>query len=819
MKKKIIKSPNLPLEVSPPSDWDKPDINELELQYNIGNSVVDQFVSGHDHSAVLRELVQNEYDAGGSQLKVEFGTDELHISGNGKKIDSDGWKRLSVMLGTGQVGGSDLTIKPKVNGIGSKNLGLRSLFLYGDRIKIRSGGYWTALDFSRGTFPKPKEDSYSKRLPGIEIVVPYRKQKRKYLPPFDIAQEKQALESFVTDLTPTVMKLAQPQTPKSLHLVEISSKRCDRSQVLKQSVRVISQHKGITAVRRTIHLTDSEPIGSRSPRTTIEEIEFQRVISLPPQYRNQDIPGYYKIPGGRIRLAVSLRTHRKRIDVEQQGFYYYPLRAPRASTGNAVSINAPFQMDMDRSQITNPGTSEFNGWLIDRAVDLTIDLLVSGWWEEFGPERYLALEEQTHFETSSFSNKLAHRLKQDACWPTRALEKGSSKRPQLTSATKIVVPTHPVLDGFLSDPRYLDEKLGNNPRIQAMVKKYGAKSFGLNSLVRLRCAGAVKTKLTTKLNSDEADYHYANFPSKLKDVSLQRKFAQAFDALASHLSQAHREDLRKSPTTLAADGSLKAPENLWVVDPAIASACQIPESGRLHPTLLECKTLVKLCNKYVVKDWIQKTVRQVQDGTASEELRTALYNFILKSHGKLDRKTRAMLRKTEVLRDHRNKWVKPMDITLRNASGASQLEAALQFPHPDYEHDKVLAEAFRFNKKKVVTGDDLVKYAGIVAAQPELASKFEETLHRFNRRLTKQQLERLSTVAFLQSSQGNLASPSTLYLRTPRNLACLGGDAPFVSGSHTSLYKRLGCMEQPKVEDILNYIEELRLNSIKPKQP
>lgn len=819
MKKKIMKSPNLPLEVSPQPGWDKPDINELELHYKYANSVLAQFVSDHDHSAVLRELVQNEYDAGGSQLKVEFGTDELRISGNGKIIDSDGWKRLSVMLGTGQVGGSNQTIKQKVNGIGSKNFGLRSLFLYGDQIYIRSGGNWTVLDFSRGTLPKPIEETYSKRLPRKEFVVPYRKQKSKYLAPFDILQEKQALESFVTDLTPTVMKLAQPHTPKSLHLVEISSKRCDRSQVLKLSVRVISQHKGITAVLRKIHLTDSKPNGSRSPLATLEEIEFQRVISLPPQYRNQDIPGYYKIPGGRIRLAVSLGKNRKRIDVEQQGFYYYPLRAPSASTGNAVSINAPFQMDMDRSQITNPDTSEFNGWLIDKAVDLTIDLLVSGLWEEFGPESYLALEEQTHFETSYFSNKLVHRLKQDACWPTRSFEKGSSNRPQLASATDIVVPTHPVLDGFLSDSCYLSDTLGNNSRIQTMVRKCGAKSFGISSLIRLRCAGEDNNKLDTNLKSNEASYYYDNFPSELKDVSLQRKFAQAFDALASKLSQAHREDLKKSPTTLAADGSLQAPEKLWVVDPAIASVCPIPESERLHPMLLECKTLVKLCNKYVVKDWILKTARQVEDGTASEELRTALYNFILKSHGKLDRKTNVILRKTEVLRDHRNKWVKPIDITLRNASGASQLEAALQFPHPDYEHDKVLAEAFHFNKKKVVTGDDLVKYAGIVAAQPDLALKFEETLQRFNRSLTKQQLKRLSTVAFLRSSQGNLASPSTLYLRTPRNLACLGGDASFVTGTHTELYKRLGCMEKPKAKDILNYIEELRFNNIKPKKP
>jgi hypothetical protein len=129
-------------------------------------------------------------------------------------------------------------------------------------------------------------------------------------------------------------------------------------------------------------------------------------------------------------------------------------------------------MNTDRSQIINPGTKEFNGWLIDRAVDLTFDLLVSEWWEEFGPERYLALEEQIYSENTYFSKKLTNRLKQDACWPTRAYEKRSAKRPQLANATKIVVPNHPVLDGFLSDSCYLDDTLGNNTRIQTMVKKF-----------------------------------------------------------------------------------------------------------------------------------------------------------------------------------------------------------------------------------------------------------------------------------------------------------------------------------------------------------
>ncbi len=162
MKKKPVVTRKTRQEVLPHTEWNLLDTKKQELRYNYGNSIVAEFVLGHDHADVLREIVQNEYDAGGNRLQVAFGTDELRIRGNGSPIDAAGWKRLSVMLGTGQVGSSGPTIAQKVNGIGSKNFGLRTLFLYGDQIYIRSGGFLTVLDFLLGTLPKPVYEPHSK---------------------------------------------------------------------------------------------------------------------------------------------------------------------------------------------------------------------------------------------------------------------------------------------------------------------------------------------------------------------------------------------------------------------------------------------------------------------------------------------------------------------------------------------------------------------------------------------------------------------------------------------------------------------------------
>ena len=127
--------------------WSPPDF-EGHRRTRIGASIVEQFVAGHDPGDVLRELVQNEFDGGGDCLNVTFSADALDIVGNGRGITSDGWKRLSVIVGPGRVVGDDEgdRVAPKINGIGSKNFGLRSLFLFGDEIFVRSGGQVCVLD-------------------------------------------------------------------------------------------------------------------------------------------------------------------------------------------------------------------------------------------------------------------------------------------------------------------------------------------------------------------------------------------------------------------------------------------------------------------------------------------------------------------------------------------------------------------------------------------------------------------------------------------------------------------------------------------------
>ena len=44
----------------------------------------------HNPADVLRELVQNDFDAGGTEMEVRFTQDEMIIKGNGAPIVEDG---------------------------------------------------------------------------------------------------------------------------------------------------------------------------------------------------------------------------------------------------------------------------------------------------------------------------------------------------------------------------------------------------------------------------------------------------------------------------------------------------------------------------------------------------------------------------------------------------------------------------------------------------------------------------------------------------------------------------------------------------------
>ena len=422
--------------------------------------------------------------------------------------------------------------------------------------------------------------------------------------------------------------------------------------------------------KRQIRVTDSALDGSgKRHQRTVQEIEFQKYLVMPAEFQNETFPSYFKVnPGPRLKIGLSLRTKGQKIDLRNDGVFFYPIGVANGYTGNAVSINAPFQMNADRSQILDKASSSWNAWLLKCASELTMELLTSDWVRRFGADAYLAVNPSRMSAPGAdgYGTALKEQLSELKCWPTRARLSGRGKKVIFSKAGELVIPEPKELDGFLGDHRYLDQDLADHAEVRDMARAYGAKSFGLSSLVRLRCADKNSEALATTLNEKDANFLYVDYASMLLSVDRQRKFAQALDAFSRRLTREHKEDLRTTASTLTAAGTLDAPNDpLWIVDERISTLGLVPPERQLHPRLHQFKTLVSFCEKFDIVKWTRDVAKRSGEGTASEEEREALYQHIIGAKGKLDRKTKSVLRKSPVLKDHRGHWVAPSAITGR----------------------------------------------------------------------------------------------------------------------------------------------------------
>jgi hypothetical protein len=139
-------------------------------------AVVSQFLGELSLLDLVIELVQNDLDAGATRTEIVFGPQAITCRGDGSPIDSAGWNRLRYVLGAGSV------VVAKREGMGSKNHGLRSAFLIGDRILVQSAGQRIDLTV-RGSSSQPDEFYPAVWPPisdptapssGVRITIPYR---------------------------------------------------------------------------------------------------------------------------------------------------------------------------------------------------------------------------------------------------------------------------------------------------------------------------------------------------------------------------------------------------------------------------------------------------------------------------------------------------------------------------------------------------------------------------------------------------------------------------------------------------------------------
>lgn len=780
--------------------WTPPPPNRDEMKYVVATSSIEEFAAGHDFAAVLRELAQNEFDAGGRRFEVLFERDGLRIRGTGKAIDSAGWERLSVISGTGRIAGTDRFVDEKPNGIGSKNFGIRSLFSIGDTIHIRSGGRYQALDCTAGTYPQIKPDADSRGRAGVEIWVPFRTSDGRILSAFTVRRERAALDGLATGLSGTLLKLAVPGKAHSLEQVCVRSERVARTLAWSQrALQVPSGGRGQRLTRREVRIEDSERRADK-----IEELEFRRAIPLPPRFVTQEFPAYFRRPPGRVLVAISLRVQRKKLDTSASGTWFYPIGVDRGYTGNAVSVCAPFEMDNDRTAILPTTDNEWNEWLAEQAAILTVDALRHDLWHRFGGDAYAAVWPTDDASDDTFRKRLEVLMRDEAVWPTRAPL--GSRRQHFAPARSIVVPEHPAFDDFLEASRYAPSEALDRSGFRSALLAAGAQRFTLDSLVYLRCRIVNGPELHTRIQAGVARCHFEG--NELHQPEIQARFAEALDAFHRRLSMDNRRDLRAAATTLAADGGLRPAHALKRVSPEVWEGCPESLAGRLHPTLLGSVFMQAVVPAFKPLVWGAEVAARAVKGEARPAERRALYSFLRASGGKLPVNFVAALRTAPVLRDAAGEWTRPVELIKRNTPGARAFAPVLRFPHRDIAKDAQLLRAFRVRGR--LRPEDLLTYARLVAEQPQRAGEFEALLKTYRRFVSDSVAKKLSAIPFMRTATGGVAAPKDLYLDTLELRACLGPHAAYAAGAlNQRLQSQLGCRSKPGASDMLAYVRKL----------
>jgi len=602
------------------------------------------------------------------------------------------------------------------------------------------------------------------------------------------------------------VKLTLPGTQLGLRTIVVRSTRLDGELVLRQSNRRVDARPD--RLERAVRIRRDGLDFETVPRS-IREVEYSRNVGLPDRYRARGIPSYFRARGARIRLALSLRVARSTIDLDPPGIFYYPLGASRSRTGFLFSLCAPFEMNEDRSQLVDLGTSDWNAWLVDQCAQLAADLLASDVFADVGAAGYVAFDTRRADTATvpALVEAVDNRLRSQACWPSRATT-ARTKRPVFQAATSLTMPSTPalaeVVENCLPAAKVCHPALLDHPQAQQLAAHYGAARLTINSLVRLWCAGSVTHGLATKPRQGEANLHYVEYPAALRDLALQRRLATALDAVRKELSDQHSRDLRRSAPVLSAEMTLAPLGQLWHVDATFAEA--IPASQRLHPELAEYSVIRSLARSFSASRWVIETSERLRDGQGSEQERAALAR-LLRDGPPISDKAWAAARRAPVLQDQRGDWTAPADLVSRRTPNAGLLAAALHYPRAEDERNARLA---KLRVRTTLEPGDLLALARLVEAGAEPPAILARAIDRLPKLLTPATVRRLRDIAFVETTTGTLASPSGVYERTDRLAAALDEDAPFAACLPPKVLKQLKCPTLPPVDDIVAALRQRR---------
>ncbi|MFC5698372.1 hypothetical protein ACFPU0_22825 [Pseudomonas sp. GCM10022186] len=780
-------------------------------------AVVSQFLSELSLYDLVIELVQNELDAGATRTEIVFGVGALTCSGNGSPIDKAGWERLRYVLGAGS------EVAAKQDGIGSKNHGLRSAFLIGDRILVQSNGQRIDLtargsesrpdDFYPGVWP-PLSDPTAPTT-GVRITIPYRTRalnvpERNPLEPIDQAVLTSLFEDSVMRSADRFICASEPSRSWRYELMLAHGSR---------RITFVFSSSPVPRIPR-FYLRECKQSDNGSRGRVVARrlcVPFEIVLAADDHAK---VPRLFR-SGKRILGEISWNVDGKLVPQPGIGGLRYPIAYPRehVSNGWGFDVSGPFISGRARHSLSDDGR---NALITQTGRQAFVDLMFSRLVPLHGPLALrLAFSSQRKNQTAE--DELARELVEAGAFAVAVRERrrGASKTFSCSA------PEMPVL---VAAPTHNESAL--NKDLVAVAALHGQALHAqtptqfVETLLRLEAAGHTGIERFSEQDAAEAvfirapDPKPADFKQWLEHCMIAVR-ALEIARLSSTLPAEFMRNLRKKSVLPTEDGqavrwdevrrSLKAaPPVAGVVPPAL-----------LHSSLVK-STIMKEGAGKVAAFNIDEHVSNRNFSNVIAEGRRRFFEWLRKNYGELSTQALAAIAKYPIwpAQDGSfhglDRYCAPKSAFLRQVIAEVHplpSDAVVAFPGLRTASNAILRlrtkptdeELSAWHARRQEMADEAQAQGNAVELQA-IVHRTEEVLEFLWR--NDFPVAQIAESHQSLSLAGELKEIEDLHIQSAHTSSCSLLDEDIVAGQRSALYRRLGAMAEPSASAILRAFRE-----------
>ena len=312
------------------------------------------YLSGLERNDLIAELIQNDLDQGATCTEISFERNHLICEGNGKPVDSDGWKRLRSILGAGD------KVPAKRNRFGVKNHGLKTAFTIGDEVRLMSASQaivQTLYKNGPSEPPYPAASDFPTNDPqapanGCRVIVHYRdtdlepSQGEAFKLRAANAKEIEALFRSACESIPEQFAgIVSPEITPNYEIVlrhwRLGEARflfsCGKPHKIAKRIEIFRRRCAVSGTASSL----PEPLDERAAR---------RLVPL--QGRLKERAADFFRRGSRIYVEASWPIDKRGRPKVGTGRFRYPIGYPansrEAYTAHSAYFNAPFASDNKR---------------------------------------------------------------------------------------------------------------------------------------------------------------------------------------------------------------------------------------------------------------------------------------------------------------------------------------------------------------------------------------------------------------------------------------------------------------------------------------